>query len=130
MASTSKCSIGVYLNEECHKTTYNSQIGSRHIDMFVEEDQLLIKLRSGIDKPLTDIWNHHEKYFLVKYVTFQYKCCDPLFVHKKPCKVEEIVLLSVANFPLTVSYFLHLFIKSTFDWCGRLILIIQLESFL
>ena len=55
MASTSKCSIGVYLNEECHKTTYNSQIGSRHIDMFLEEDQLLIKLRSGIDKPLTDI---------------------------------------------------------------------------
>ena len=130
MASTSKCSIGVYLNEECHKTTYNSQIGSRHIDMFVEEDQLLIKLRSGIDKPLTDIWNHHEKYFLVKYVTFQYKCCDPLLVHKKPCKGEEIILLSVANFSLTVSYFLHLFLKSTFDWCGRLILVIQLESFM
>ena len=55
MASTSKCSIGVYLNEECHKTTYNSQIGSRHIDMFAEEDQLLIKLRSGIDQPLADI---------------------------------------------------------------------------
>ena len=66
MASTSKCSIGVYLNEECRKTAY----GSRHIDMFAEEDQLLIKLRSGIDQPLTDICNHHEKYFLVKYVTF------------------------------------------------------------
>ena len=118
MLPTSKCSIGVNLNEECHKTTYNSQIGSRHIDMFAEEDQLLIKLRSGIDQPLTDICNHHEKYFLVKYVTFQYKCCDPLLVHKKPCKGEEIISLSVANFSLTVSYFLHLFLKSIFDWCG------------
>ena len=126
MASTSKCSIGVYLNEECHKTTYNSQIGSRHIDMFAEEDQLLIKLRSGIDQPLTDICNHHEKYFRVKYATLKYKCCDPILVHKKPCKGEEIILFSVANFSLAVSYFLYLFLKSTFDWCVRLIL----ESFL
>ena len=95
-----------------------------------QKDQLLIKLRSGTDQPLTDICNHHEKNFLVKYVTFQYKCCDPLLVQKKPCKGEEIILLSVANFSLTVSYFLHLFLKSTFDWCGRLILVIQLESFL
>ena len=130
MASTSKYSIGVYLNEECHKTTYNSQIGSRHIDKFAEKDQLLIKLRSGIDQPLTDICNHHEKYFLAKYVTFQYKCCDPLLVHKKPCKDEEIILLSVAIFTLTVSYFLHFFLKSTYDWCGRLTMAIQLESFL
>ena len=108
MASTLKCSIGVYLNGECHKTTYNSQIGSRHIEMFAEEDQLLIKLRSGTDQPLTDICNHHEKYFPVKYVTFQYKCCDPLLVHKKPCNSEEIILLSVANFSLTVSYFLFI----------------------
>ena len=86
--------------------------------MFAEEDQLLIKLRSGIDQPLTDICNHREKYFLVKYVTFQYKGCDPLLVHKKPCKGEEIISLSVANFSLTVSYFLHLFLKSIFDWCG------------
>ena len=116
MASTSKCSIGVYLTEQCHKTIYNSQIGSRHIDMFAEKDQLLIKLRSGIDQPLTDICNHHEKYFRVKYVIFQYKCCDSLLVYKKPCKGEEIILLSLANFSLTVSYFLHLFLKSRFDW--------------
>ena len=96
MASTSKCSIGVYLNEECHKTTYNSQIGSRHIDMFAEEDQLLIKLRSGIDQPLTDICNHHEKYFLVKYVIFQYKCCDPLldfWCIKNHAKVRKLFYL-------------------------------------
>ena len=129
MASTSKCSIGVYLNEECRKTTYGSQIGSWHIDMFAEEDQLLIKLRSCIDQPLTGTCNTHEKYFLVKYVTFQYKCCDPLLGHKKSCKCEEIVLLSVANFSLTVSYFLHLFLNFTFDWFGWLILVIQFESF-
>ena len=98
--------------------------------MFTEEDLLLIKLRSGIYQPLTDICNHHEKNFLVKNVTFQYKCCDSLLLHKKPCKGVEIVLLSVANFSLIVSYFLHLFPQSTFEWCGRLILVIQLESFL
>ena len=38
MLPTSKCSIGVNLNEECHKTTCSSQIGSRHIEMFAEED--------------------------------------------------------------------------------------------
>ena len=58
MASTSKCSIGVYLNEKCHKTTYSSSIGSTHTDMFAEEVQLLIKLRNGIDQPLTAICNH------------------------------------------------------------------------
>ena len=88
MASTSKCSIGVYLNEECHKNTYNSQI----------------ELRRGTDQPLTDICNQHEKYFLVKYVTFQYECCDPLLAHKKPWKGEEIVLLSVANFSLFLTF--------------------------
>ena len=41
MASTSKCSIGVYLNEDYHKTTHSSEIGSKHIDMFAKEDQLL-----------------------------------------------------------------------------------------
>ena len=88
------------------KTKYNSQIGSRHIDKFAEEDQLLIKLWSGIDQPLTDICNHHEKYFLVKYVTLQYKCCDPFLVHKKPYKNEEIVLLSVpiSLWQLVISY--------------------------
>ena len=52
MASTSKCSIGVNLNEECHKTTYNSQIGSRHIEMLGGEAQLLIELKSDIDKQI------------------------------------------------------------------------------
>ena len=96
--------------------------------MFAEEDQLLIKLRSGTDQALTDICNHHDKYFLVKYVTFQYKCFDPLLVHKKTCKGEEIVLLGVAHFSLTVSYFLHLFLKSTFHSCDKLILVVQLQS--
>ena len=53
MPSTSKYSIDVYLNEECHRTTHSSQIGSKNIDMFAEEYQLLIKLRSGIDQSLT-----------------------------------------------------------------------------
>ena len=44
MAWTSNCSIGVHMNEEGHKTPYSSQIGSKHIDMFVEEDQLLIEM--------------------------------------------------------------------------------------
>ena len=61
MASTSKYSIGVYLNEECRKTAY----GSRHIDMFAEEDQLLIKLRGGIEQPLTDICNHYEIFEII-----------------------------------------------------------------
>ena len=52
MASTSKCSIGVNLNQECHKTTYNSQIGSRHIEMLGGEAQLLIELKSDIDKQI------------------------------------------------------------------------------
>ena len=38
MASTSKYSIGVYLNDECHKTTYNSHIESKHIEILAEED--------------------------------------------------------------------------------------------
>ena len=49
MASTSICYIGVNLNEDCHKTSCSCQIGSKHIDMFAEEDQLLIKLRSCIE---------------------------------------------------------------------------------
>ena len=44
MAWTSNCSIGVHMNEEGHKTSYSSQIGSKHIDMFAEEDQLLMEM--------------------------------------------------------------------------------------
>ena len=87
MVSTLKCSVGVCLNEDCFKTTYSSQIGIKNINTFSEEDQLLLKLRSGFDEQLKDVCNHHNKYLLVKYLTFQYKCCDPpLQVHKKPCK--------------------------------------------
>ena len=55
--------------------------------MFAEEDQLLIKLRGGIGQPLTVNCNHHEKYSL--YVTFQYKCLDPLLLHKNHVKVRR-----------------------------------------
>ena len=71
MASLSKCSIGVNLNEECHKITYTSQIGSRHIDMLGEEDQLLIELKSDIDQPLTDICNHHQHPCQICYIPKQ-----------------------------------------------------------
>ena len=97
MASTSKCSVGVCLNEDCFKTTYNSQIGIKNINTFSEEYQLLLKLRSGFDEQLKDVCNHHEKYLLVEYLTFQYKCCDPLQVHKKPCKGSTVFLFSVTD---------------------------------
>ena len=107
MASTSKYSIGVYLNEECHKTTYNSHIESKHIEILADEDQLLIKLRNGTEQQLKDICNHDEKYFLVKYDTFKYKRCDPLLVYKKSCKGQEIVLLIVAYFSLAVISYIY-----------------------
>ena len=81
--------------EECHKTTCRSQIGSKHADMFAEEDHLLIKLKSVIDQSLTDICNHHEKYYLLKYfsIVTHFWCI-------KAMQMQEIVLLSVANISL------------------------------
>ena len=93
MASTSKCSIGVYLNEECHKTTYNSQIESRNIDMFAEKDQLSIKLRSGIDQPLTDICNHHEKNFLSNMLHSNASVVTHFWCRKNHAKVRKLFYL-------------------------------------
>ena len=68
MAWTSNCSIGVHMNEEGHKTSYSSQIGRKHIDMFAEEDQLLMEM----------VFTNSEEVFFVAlclYMCYFYLTC-------------------------------------------------------
>ena len=80
MAENDICSIGLVLSEvgKCnHSTTVN------------KEEKQLIYWRSSVpvDQFLTTCMLHKSK-FLVKYIFYQTKCCDPFKLHTKPRKGE------------------------------------------
>ena len=87
MAGTSQCSIGLILKSNCHKLTFTNHIGIKIFKDLATDEQNLVTLRSGVSPVLIiDLFFHHQKFYLEKFPVFQNKCCDPLLVHKRPCK--------------------------------------------
>ena len=84
---TSQCSVGLILKSNCHKLTFTNHIGINFFQDLAPDEQNLVALRSGVFPALIiDICFHHQKFNLEKLPVFQNKCCDPLLVHKRPCK--------------------------------------------
>lgn len=99
-----RCSIGIYVNEECHKTLYGTvPKGLTKISEFCNEDQKTIFFRTSSN--VTTICKYHEKKILLKFNhLYGQSCCDPLRTHKKTVKknLREITLqqaLSIDNLP-------------------------------
>ena len=82
-----RCSIGLDLNDDCHKTAYSRTTGLILATELSQENKRMLEWRSGLT--LSDestICVHHEKVFLSRYESLQKYCCDPLNVHKKKIK--------------------------------------------
>ena len=83
------CSIGQYIEEDCHKPTYNpvKKILRRFDDLSENEKQLL--QRRLPELCFETVCLFHKKVFLNRYHHIYGKsCCDPLEVHtqKSPKK--------------------------------------------
>ena len=87
MAGTSQCSVGLILKSNCYKLTFTNHIGINFFQDLAPDEQSLVELRSDVFPALIiDICFRYQKYYLEKFPVFQNKCCDPLLVHKRPCK--------------------------------------------
>ena len=74
-----KCSVGVSLDSECHKTSFSKKTG--FVKKFTEEETQLIIWRSGIDTPEFTLCYHHKETILNRYSKGQTICCDPFGDH-------------------------------------------------
>lgn len=80
----SQCSIGVLINEACHKSVYG--VFSKDIKLiedYSEEEKVLFSLR--IDSEVKSTCKYHEIKYLKKFHhLFGQSCSDPFKKHKKP----------------------------------------------
>ena len=83
-----KCSVGNFLNEDCHLLTFTRENGFKSLTEMSEEERELVRLRTMMDSIDSQflICFHHEQSILQQYKTLQTKCCDPLHTHKKAVK--------------------------------------------
>lgn len=77
------CSIGLHLQEQCHKTSYVKKAGLVQADELDAEEIETLLLRTGLGEAGFDsVCLHHKCVYLVRYELMQIKCCDPYKVHK------------------------------------------------
>ena len=84
----SSCSVGLYMNSECHKTTYSRTVGVKNVESFERNEIELIFWRSGLTMLNTNatICQHHEQTVLRRFTSLQKYCFDPFKTHKKAAK--------------------------------------------
>ena len=87
------CSIGIKLDEDCHRKSFCRTAGLKGINDFEEEEVQLICWRSGIEQQnLKDVCYHHEQTILVRYSKNITVCCNPFNLHdtnKKQAKRKK-----------------------------------------
>jgi hypothetical protein len=91
------CSVGLHLGETCHKLSYTKQIGQRVSSELSDVEKDLIMWRTGLPEPGPEgftICYHHEKTVVVKYASYQRKCCNPFNLEKHSAKgsLREITI--------------------------------------
>lgn len=83
----SSCSVGLEVNEECHKIECKTKRGILlPLTDLSKEDRDLIVWRAGLnlsDIRAQTICYHHEITYGKQYESRQRQCCDPLSIHKK-----------------------------------------------
>ncbi|KAJ8872813.1 hypothetical protein PR048_026429 [Dryococelus australis] len=78
-----KCSVGIFLNEPCHKTTYGEFKRIGQTNEFEEDNKLLFQLRLNITN-IECVCDYHTTKMLQKYNHLFGNCCShPLLIHKK-----------------------------------------------
>ena len=78
-----ECSIGKGLFDQCHSTEFTKFKGLKLSNQFSEEENEILRLRSGLDEVET-VCLHHEKLILSKFESMHGRyCCDPFERHTK-----------------------------------------------
>jgi hypothetical protein len=80
-----KCSVGILLDDNCHKKSYSRTTGFILVTNLTEEEQKLLRLRAEINLLGCDqtICNHHKAVYITRYESRQTSCVDPFKRHKK-----------------------------------------------
>ena len=64
--SSSKCSIGIFLNDACNKLTWTNHIGVHTKDDLSQTDLNITELRSGVNN-IDNVCYHHNEFYMKKY---------------------------------------------------------------
>ena len=96
------CSVGLYLDSECHKLIYCRTVGLKNLESFESNELELVFWRSGLTMLNINatICHHHEQTVLKKFSSFQKSCFDPFRIHKK---VVKGMVLYLSTFSPTYS---------------------------
>ena len=111
MASTSSCTIGIKLENQSHKTTYNKETGLINFDVFSEREKLLVTLLRTQIEEISNICYHHKKVYLIRYAMLQRKCADPFKLLKKSHKDMTKLIQTF------ISYFLYFSCGNFYSFC-------------
>ena len=81
------CSVGQLTASECHKITFCFKKGIQNINCLIEEDKMLLNLKTTIKlDSVQTICFYDENLFLKKFELQHKTCSDPLRKHKRPIK--------------------------------------------
>ena len=84
------CSVGIMLNEECHKKTF---ISNSQLCVLSNEEIELLSLRTNISQEdLATACTHHHKQFLKYFSLNIKKCCDVLNMHEKAVRKNLMII--------------------------------------
>ena len=87
------CTIGLELNEECHKKLYCRCSGNILASDLEAKQKSLIEWRTGITfDDDSKICDHHEKKYFSRYESLQKCCSDPMKIHKLQVKSKWVTL--------------------------------------
>lgn len=95
------CSIGTFLQAECHKTIYSPVVTNIVATTFTDVQKELLLWRTGIEQQgdLSNVCNHHKIEYLDRYESYAHlRCCDPFKRHTKAIKRDlRVVSLDLAK---------------------------------
>jgi len=92
MEKMQKCYVGFETDDECHKKSFTSRIGLINAAELDDEEKELIALRAELKTSIETVCFHHKQFYLVKFMTYQDRCCDPFHSHKKPAHGKRCYL--------------------------------------
>lgn len=83
------CSIGMFLNSECHRGTVTKEKRMYSFNVFHHDEQYAIALRTGLPADsISNVCSFHKCEYLDYYHVDQRTCCDPFSRHTKRIRAQ------------------------------------------
>ena len=87
------CSVGIKLNQVCHKKNYVRGARLKQLGDYSLEDQELLIWRSGGE--INTICLHHEHTLLNRYTDLNSNCCNPFQMHNQKQKRKKGIYIYI-----------------------------------